>query len=79
MKIRVRYFAVLRDRVGCSEELIDTECTTARQLAEDLIIARQLGLPSSLIRLAVNGSFVEGHTPLSEGDELLLLPPVAGG
>ncbi len=79
MKVRVRYFAVLRDRSGCSEELIDTKCSTVRQLADDLISARQLGLPSSLVRLALNGSFVDDQTPLSEGDELLLLPPVAGG
>lgn len=79
MNVTVRYFAVLRDRAGVGEEKIVTHAATARALVDELRELRQLGLPSSLIRIAVNGDFVEDSTPLHEGAEIVLLPPVAGG
>ena len=79
MRVSVRYFAVLRDRAGRAEEEVTTESKTARELVDELIGLRQLGLPSPLIRIAVNGGFAEDATPLREGDEVVLLPPVAGG
>lgn len=79
MNIKVRYFAVLRDRAGHGEEEIVTNALTARELVDELILHRHLGLPSPLIRIAINGVFAEDSTPLAEGDEVVLIPPVAGG
>ncbi|MBS1718754.1 MAG: MoaD/ThiS family protein [Armatimonadetes bacterium] len=79
MKIKVRYFAVLRDRRGVGEELIETDVRTVRELVESLIRQHSLGLPPSLIRAAVNGSFANDGDKLSDGDEVVLLPPVSGG
>ena len=79
MTVKVRYFAVLRDRAGRGEEEIVTECFTGRELVDELIELRQLGLPSPLIRIAINGAFADDATRLQEGDEVVLLPPVAGG
>jgi molybdopterin converting factor subunit 1 len=33
----------------------------------------------ALIRMAVNGSYVDDDHPVSAGDEVALIPPVAGG
>lgn len=77
-RVTVRYFAVLRDRRALPEEVVDAPAT-ARQLADALITNHQLGLPSALVRIAVNGAFVEDDHPLREGDSVVLIPPVAGG
>lgn len=79
MTVRVRYFAVLRDRAGLAEETVETAASTARGLVDELIVSRSLGLPSPLIRVAINGAFVADDTQLNEGDDLVLIPPVAGG
>ncbi len=79
MKVTVRYFAILRDRAGCAEEVVSTQAQTARELVDELIVSRQLGLPSPLIRIAINGAFAEDSILIQEGDEVVLLPPVAGG
>jgi len=79
MKIRVRYFAVLRDRAGVGEESVETSAATARELVDELIQTRHLELPSTLIRPAVNGQFVDDSVAIHDGDEVVLIPPVAGG
>lgn len=79
MKVTVRYFAVLRDRAGVSEEILETPCASVGDLIRELISSRSLGLSATLIRPAVNGAFVPESHALSDGDEVVLIPPVAGG
>ena len=80
MTIHVRHFAVLRDRRGLAEEMLaDVAPQTVRHLIDYLIRVHQLDLPSSLIRPAVNGTFVIDDYALQDGDVVGLLPPVAGG
>ncbi|HEY0868096.1 MAG TPA: MoaD/ThiS family protein [Fimbriimonas sp.] len=75
MKIKVRYFAVFRESRGRSSEEVETSSATPDGLY------RELGLPleARLVRAAVNGEFVEMESPLKEGDEVVFIPPVAGG
>lgn len=77
--VSVRYFAVLRERRGLSEERVTTECATVGELVEHLVGEHRLGLPVSLVRVAVDREFVERSHPLKDGQELVLIPPVAGG
>ncbi len=79
MKVKVRFFAVLRDRAGCAESIVETQAGSARRFVDELIESKQLGLPSPLIRIAVNGAFVEDQHELHDGDLVVLIPPVAGG
>ncbi|MEI8280880.1 MAG: MoaD/ThiS family protein [Armatimonadota bacterium] len=79
MKVHIRYFAVLRDRSGVSGETIETRTQSVRELVDELIVSRGLGLPSSLIRIALNESFVEDQVLICDGDEITLIPPVSGG
>jgi molybdopterin synthase catalytic subunit len=81
MKIQVRYFAVFRERLGTdSEELeVDDGARVAGALerleSRHQIIARMRGR----YRVAVNQEMVADDHPLNDGDELVLIPPVAGG
>lgn len=81
MKVRLLFFAVLRDVAGKErEELNVPEGTRARDVWEslrqqyrDLADYRQPPLA------AINEEYASPDTPLREGDELAFIPPVAGG
>lgn len=81
MKIRLLYFAVLRDIAGRSEaELSLPEGTTAREVWQRLRnehtrLADFLQPPMT----AINESYAAPDTVLRDGDELAFIPPVAGG
>ena len=81
MKIRVKLFAILRDRAGSSElELTLPEKSTiadASSVLAERVPAIQPHLPR--VAYAVNQSYVDGATVLRDGDELALIPPVSGG
>jgi len=75
-------FAGARDVVGASSlevELPASPCT-ARQLMDAIC-----GLYPALtphrpqIKLAVNGEYADAEAPVEAGDEVALIPPVAGG
>lgn len=81
MRIRVVYFALLRERLGKSEEPLEvTAGATVQDALAQLVTQHEvlLGLGRSLL-VAVNQALVPADFPLSEGDELALLPPVSGG
>ena len=81
MEIEVRFFALYRERAGCSTTLLDLPkgATVADLTAE--VRRRYPGLapPEVKIVVAVNTDYAEPHTLLNERDEVCLIPPVSGG
>lgn len=75
--VTVRYFALFRERAGRESERLATPAATVGDLYAEL--APRLGLDPELVRAAVNGEFVEPPHALAEDDEVIFLPPVAGG
>ncbi|MEK9145164.1 MAG: MoaD/ThiS family protein [Elusimicrobiota bacterium] len=79
MKVRVLFFAAARQWAGSSAlELGLPEgalVQDALRSAELACLAPRL----SSIRLAVNERFAALDSPLHDGDELAVLPPVSGG
>jgi molybdopterin converting factor subunit 1 len=81
-KIRVLYFAALRDLAARDEELLELPAAVAT-VAEALehlervrpALAGRLGC----VRAALNEAFVERTDIVSNGDTLALIPPVSGG
>ncbi len=81
MTIRVRAFAVYRELLGAeSVELELPDGATPRTAFERLFRGRS-DLPRLLrsTMFAVEREYVAADRPLRDGDELALLPPVAGG
>ena len=81
MKIRVKLFAILRERAGIAELMLDLP---AGATARDAITALAQKCPDvenlvSQAAAAVNQQYVKRDTQLREGDELALIPPVSGG
>ncbi len=82
MNVRVRLFAVLRERAGC--DAIDLTLGEAATVADALEALRdQPGLGELLERMpvamAVNREYAADESVLGPGDELALIPPVSGG
>ena len=81
MRITVRLFAAHREAAGIAElraELPDgatVEDAFSRVKADH----PALGRFSRGVAFAVNHTHVGGDEPLHDGDELAVLPPVAGG
>ncbi len=81
MTIRVRFFALARDRFGADGRTLTladgaTVAAARRALAEQHPAAADL-LPT--VAFAVNRSYARPGDALADGDELAVLPPVSGG
>lgn len=74
MKIRVLYFAALRERMNASEATVELDAPQSVAItAQDL-----LGF-TDCVAFAVNDELVGSGHILSDGDTLALIPPMAGG
>jgi MoaE-MoaD fusion protein len=82
MTVRVRLFAVLRQRAG--RDSVEVELEEGATVGDALaMLAREPELTDVLARIpvqmAVNRDYAEPETELSPDDELALVPPVSGG
>jgi MoaE-MoaD fusion protein len=76
MQVRVRLFAILRERAGRSE--VELELPDAARV-DDALAALADVTGGLKVVMAVNREYVTGDTRLRAGDELALIPPVSGG
>lgn len=81
MKVKVRFFALYREKLGMSETVVnlkegETVATLVKVLKEQFPQLASLSL--SLI-IAVNAEYVDQQSRLKDGDEVALIPPVSGG
>lgn len=81
MKIKILYFATLRDRSGRRHEEIELDSgTSVSDLKAYLAQARSALAPAlDTCLVAVNHEFASDADILAEGDEVGLFPPVSGG
>jgi molybdopterin converting factor subunit 1 len=80
MKVKLLYFAVLRDIAGKRDDLVEVpEGTRAadlwQRLRERHHALRDVAQPMT----AINESYADADQVLRDGDELAFIPPVAGG
>lgn len=82
MTVRVRLFALLRERAGSdSVEIELSEGATVADALTKLSSHPSLAEPLERlpVRMAVNRSYASPETRLGPGDELALVPPISGG
>lgn len=82
MNVRVRLFAILRERAG--RDAVEVELPEGATVAEALAaLARLPGLAEPIermpVRMAVNREYADAGTRLAADDELALIPPISGG
>lgn len=81
MRINLRYFAIVRETLGRSNEV--------RELPDGATVGDVLNLLDAeaprladmrrSMMLMVNQEYVDAEHPLRDGDEFVLIPPVSGG
>ncbi|HEY3445154.1 MAG TPA: molybdopterin converting factor subunit 1 [Myxococcales bacterium] len=80
MRVEVLFFAAARERAGTDREAVELGGGTVGELSQ-LLSQKHPDLAPLLprLRFAVNRAFVKAEYALKEGDEVALIPPVAGG
>jgi len=78
-RIKVQYYAILREQAGRSDESIVTGASTPRDLYNELKSRYPFSLAPEMLRVAVNAEFGEWSQRLADGDSVVFIPPVAGG
>jgi molybdopterin-guanine dinucleotide biosynthesis protein A len=78
-ELQVQYFAALRDQAGRSTETVRSAARTPRELYAELKARHRLTLTAEQLRVAVNEEFADWQRLLQPGDNVVFLPPVAGG
>ncbi len=85
MKVKVLFFAALREQVGTSSEEIELprEVTTVAGLRSYLTQRgdswKSALAEGKLIRMAVNQDMAKPSAAIKAGDEVAFFPPVTGG
>ncbi len=81
MKVRVKFFAILRERVGTGE--ITKEIQEGNTVGELWKMLQQdypkLASVKTRLLYAVNQDYVNLDHVLKENDEVVYVPPVSGG
>ncbi len=81
MKVRVLYFAAARDLASVESERVPLkERASVGDLAGEIVrLHPSLKALERSVRFSVNFEVAERDAPLRDGDEVGVLPPVAGG
>ena len=81
MHVTVKLFAAYQEAYGQTELSLEVEAGTTVLDIGDRIRAEHPSLKdlASITRYGVNLEFVEPNHPVTEGDEIVLIPPVSGG
>jgi molybdopterin synthase sulfur carrier subunit len=85
MKIKLFYFAKVREMVGIDQEEVDIE-SDIKTLAELIAFLKLRGSQwqaifdmSSSYRIAVNQELAEASDKINANDEIAFFPPITGG
>jgi len=83
MKLKLRYFASLREALGAGESIEVEPGITLAALRERLVarggVHGQALARTRAIRCAVNQQMADEATPVPDGAEVAFFPPVTGG
>ena len=81
MRVRVRLFAIQRELAGTREVSLDLpDGATVDDAWTALVgIHPALAPGRASVRFARNGAYADASTPLADGDEVAMIPPVSGG
>ena len=81
MRVNVRLFAMLREQAGWRERELELPAGASIEDAWQVLVRLHPELASAResLRFARNGAYTAPDEPLRNGDQLAIIPPVAGG
>ncbi len=77
--VTIQYYAILREKRGLDEEIIETKSENLRQLYEELKDKYHFELSIGSLKVALNNEFSDWKHVLNSGDNVVFIPPVSGG
>ncbi|MBY0402957.1 MAG: MoaD/ThiS family protein [Cyanobacteria bacterium] len=78
-EIHIQYFAMFREARGLGTETLTTPCQNLLELYQWLKTQYGFTLDPSQVGVSLNRVFTTMDAVLSQGDEVVFIPPVAGG
>ena len=85
MKVKVLFFANLREKLGTPVEVVDLPDSASTVAGLRLHLMQRGGAwhevlaDMKVVRVAVNQDMAAANAPLNPGDEIAFFPPVTGG
>ena len=85
MKVKVLFFAKLREQLGIAAEEVDVPDSASTVAGLRLHLMKRGGAwhevlaDMKVVRVAVNQDMAAANAPLNPGDEVAFFPPVTGG
>lgn len=77
--LTIRYFAIFREHAGTGEESVTVDAETAGDVFALLKDRHGSAEPLGHCKVAINDAMADWDSDVTDGDTLLLFPPVAGG
>ena len=79
MRVRLRYFASIRESLGRTTEEVDLPAGSTVSHVWERLVGERPALAQQRYRPAVNQEYTTIDHALADGDELVFIPPVSGG
>jgi molybdopterin synthase sulfur carrier subunit len=83
MDIQLKYFASVREAMGCGAEKVHSHARTVGALRDELIARGGAGgealARGRAVRVALNQTMCDESATLTDGAEVAFFPPVTGG
>ena len=85
MKVKVLFFANLREQLGTGVEVLDLPDSASTVAGLRMHLMQRGGAwqevlgDMKVVRVAVNQDMAAANAPLNPGDEIAFFPPVTGG
>ncbi len=78
-KIRIQYYASLREACKVGEEFIKTKARSPKELFQDIQKRHHIHISPDFLKVAINDEFSSWDSLLKPNDTVIFIPPVAGG
>jgi molybdopterin synthase sulfur carrier subunit len=82
MKLKIRYFASLREVIGFSQEELESAAVTVGEVRDELLAKGGVYVcleRTRSVRMALNQVMVNEDAKIQDNAELAFFPPVTGG
>jgi molybdopterin converting factor small subunit len=78
-KVQIFYFAKFKTYAGKESEILETSAEDLLDLYAEISQRYAFGMDAPKVRAAINDEFSPWNTKIVDGNQIVFIPPVAGG